>query len=302
MVFIGRIIKFALQDLGRNVGLSFMTVMILVLMLLSVNALWSVRVITTEAISIIKDQVQVSIYFAADADAKNVAEIQKYVSSFPEVLGVSLSPADDVLANFKQRHELSPDILDALSELDKNPFGPTMVIKTREPGDYQKIITALSVPEYDSLIESKSFDEHEGAIGKIQNITSRSEKAVAGLVILFAAISFLIVFNTIRAAINTQKIEIGIKRLVGASNWFIRGPYLVESLIFSVVSLLLSVGLIYLALNFIDPYLNVIFPSGFSLTNYYNSHILYVFGVQFACVLVLTILSSGLAMRRQLRV
>jgi len=302
MAFIGRILKFAFQDIWRNFGLSFMTVLILVLMVLSVNALWSVKVITKEAVGLIKDQVNVSIYFSADAGEKNVSEINKYVSSFPEVVDIKLQKSEDVLNSFKQRHSQSKDILDALNELDKNPFGPTMVIKTREPGDYKKIIKALSVPEYEHLIEAKSFDEHESAIEKIQNITSRTEQAVAALVLLFACISFLIVFNTVRSAIHTQKTEIGIKRLVGASNWFIRGPYLVESFIFSVLSMAFSIALLYVALNFVDPYLSVIFPSSFSLTNYYNSNILYVFGVQFLCVLALTILSSALAMRRQLRV
>ncbi len=302
MRYIVRMLKFAFQDIGRNFGLSFMTVLILVLMLLSVNALWCVRIITQEAVSLIKDQVNVSVYFSAEAGEKNVTEINKYVSAFPEVVSVQLQNSDEVLNSFKKRHSQSKDILAALAELDKNPFGPTMVIKTREPGDYKKIIKALSVPEYEHLIEAKSFDEHESAIEKIQNITNRTEKAVAGLVLLFAGISFLIVFNTIRSAIHTQKIEIGIKRLVGASNWFIRGPYLVESFIFSILSLVISTILIYFALTFVDPYLSVIFPSSFSLTNYYNSNILYVFGVQFISVLILTTLSSGLAMRRQLRV
>ena len=302
MVYLSRILRFSFQDIGRNFGLSFMTVLILVLMLLSVNALWSVRVITREAISAVKEQVNVSIYFSPSASEKNVSEINKYIIAFPEVVDVKLQSAEEVLSSFKQRHGQSKDIISALGELDKNPFGPTMVIKTREPGDYKKIIKALSVPEYENLIEAKSFDEHENAIEKIQNITNRAEKGVAALVVLFACISFLIVFNTIRSAISTQKIEIGIKRLVGASNWFIRGPYLVESFIFSVVSLVLATSVLYLALRFVDPYLAVVFPNNFSLTNYYNSHILYVFGVQFVSVLVLTVLSSGLAMRRQLRV
>ncbi len=302
MTSLKRILKFAFQDIGRNFGLSFMTVLILILMVLSVNALWGVEAITKEAVATVKDQVNVSVYFSANANDDNVNELKKYVSSFPEVVNVDLLSADSVLDSFKQRHKLSKDILDALAELDTNPFGPTMIIKTKEPSDYQKIIQALNVPEYQTLIEAKSFDEHETALDKIQNITNNAEKMVAGLVLLFGCISFLIVFNTIRAAIHTQKVEIGIKRLVGASNWFIRGPYIVESLIFSVLSMAISIGIIYLALHFIDPYLSVIFSDGFSLTKYYNSHILYLFGSQFVCVLVLTVVSSILAMRRQLKV
>lgn len=302
MLSFWRVVKFAFQDMARNAGLSFMTVFILMLMLLSVNVLLSVDTLTKEAVRLVKDQVNVSLYFSPDASDKDVEEIHKYINEFGEVTDVRLQSRDEVLKSFKARHQMSKEIQQALDELGANPFGATMIVKTREPGDYQKIFNALNVPEYEHLIEAKSFDGNEDAIARIQNITSRIERLGVGLSALFAIIAFLIIFNTVRVAINTQKMEISIKRLVGASNWFIRGPYLVESVVFTIVSVILTVGVIYLGLHWLDPYLAVVFPSSFSLTNYYNSHILYVFGVQALAVLVLTIMSSGLAMRRQLKV
>lgn len=297
-----RSIKYAFQDLGRNFGMSFMTVFILVLMLLSINTLWSVDVVTNEAINLVKNQINVSVYFSAEATDKNMEEIQKYLKSFPEVVEVTLLDKTKVLESFRERHRLSGEIISALDELGGNPFGPTAIIKTREPSDYQKIITALDLPEYDTLIEAKSFDENRDAIDKIHNITKRLETMVLGLAILFAFISFLVIFNTIRVAIQTQRMEISIKRLVGASNWFIRGPYVLESLAFTIISVAIAAGLVFWGLRFVDRYLAVVFPSTFSLTNYYFSHILYIFGAQAVAVLLLTILSSGLAMRRQLKV
>ena len=64
---------------------------------------------------------------------------------------------------------------------------------------------------------------------------------------LFGIISFLIIFNTIRVSINTQRTEISIKRLVGASNWFIRGPYLIEAILFSIVSIVFTFGIVFIA-------------------------------------------------------
>ncbi|KKQ39673.1 MAG: Cell division protein [Candidatus Magasanikbacteria bacterium GW2011_GWA2_37_8] len=302
MVSLLRVIKFSFQDIGRNLGMSFMTVFILVLMLLSINTLWSVDVLTSEAVKLVKDQVNVSIYFNAVASDKDVTEIKTYLGSFPEVIDVNLQTREQVLASFQERHKLSPEVLQALQELGSNPFGPTVVVKTREPKDYKKIIEAISVPEYKDLIEAKSFDEHQDAIDNIQNITNRIEKMGMGLAVLFAIISFLIIFNTIRVAIQTHRMEISIKRLVGASSWFIRGPYLIESLVFTFTSMIVLVIVLFVSLRFVDPYLSVVFPNGFSLTNYYNSHILYVFGLQTLAVLVLTVVSSALAMRKQLKV
>ncbi len=297
-----RIIKFAFQDLWRNFSLSFMTVFILVLMLLSVNTLWSLDVLTQQAIEAVKKQIDVSIYFVPQATEKNVTEIKSYVQMFPEVTEVKLQSKEEVLASFREQHKLQKEALDALDELGSNPFGPTMIIKTKEPEDYKKIIESLDVPEYETIIEAKSFDNHEDAILRLQNITNRIEKVGFGLTILFAIISFLIIFNTIRVAIVTQRVEISIKRLVGASNWFIRGPYLVESFVFTFLSVACTIALVYLALRWVDPYLAVVLPNGFSLTNYFYSNMLMLFGAQALAVLLLTVVSSALAMQKQLKV
>ena len=297
-----RILKFAFQDLWRNLSLSFMTVFILILMLLSVNTLWSLDVITKQAVEAVKKQIDISIYFVPQATEKNVNDIKSYVELFPEITSVELQSKEDVLLAFREQHKLQKEALEALDELGANPFGPTMIIKTKEPKDYKKIIESLDVPEYENLIEAKSFDNHEDAIERLQNITNRIERIGFGLTILFAIISFLIIFNTIRVAITTQRVEISIKRLVGASNWFIRGPYLVESFVFTLASIAGTIGLVYLALRWIDPYLAVVLPNGFSLTNYFYSNMLMLFGSQALAVLILTIISSGLAMRRQLKV
>ncbi|MEK7680761.1 MAG: permease-like cell division protein FtsX [Patescibacteria group bacterium] len=297
-----RVVKFALQDLARNFSLSFMTVFILILMLLSINVLWSLDVITREAVASVKKQIDVSIYFVTEASEKNVDEVKNYINLFPEITEIRVVPKDQVMVNFREQHKFQKEVLEALDELGQNPFGPTMIIKTREPKDYKKIIESLNVPEYESLIEAKSFENHEDAIETLQNITNRIEKIGVGLAILFAVISFMIIFNTIRVAINMHRIEISIKRLVGASNWFIRGPYIIESFIFTILSIAGTIGLVFLALRWVDPYLAVVLPSGFSLTNYFKSNILMLFGAQALAVLILTIISSGLAMRKQLKV
>ncbi len=297
-----RVIKYALQDLGRNFGLSSMTVFILVLMLLSVNILWSVDILTKQATGLVKEQINISLYFKAETTDKNLEEIKKYLTMLPEITEMTDVSREEVLESFKNRHKLSAEVLLALDELEENPFGPTLIIKTREPEDYKKVLQAVDVPEYDALIETKSFEGNEEGIEKIQNITNRIERVGFGLASLFAIISFLIIFNTVRVAIYTQRIEISIKRLVGASTWFIRGPYIIEAFIFALLSVSVNFGIIYLALHWLDPYLSIVFSNGFTLTNYYNSHIILLVGIQFVSVLLLTFISSGLAMRKQLKV
>jgi cell division transport system permease protein len=294
-----RIIKYTFQDIGRNIGLSTMTVFILILMLLSVNMLWSVRILTEQAISLVKNQVNVNINFKPTISAKELDTITGFIKAFPEVTSVSSLSSDDVLKKFEQRR---PETVSIMKELQTNPFGPAIIIKTREPDNYKKIIDAvLNIPEYTTIIEDHSFGGNEDTLARLQLITNRVNTAAVSLALVFALISFLVIFNTIRVGIYTQRQEINIKRLVGANNWFIRGPYIVESIIFSLISSALTGILLWFAFQKIDPYLNGAFENNFSLTNYYSSHILYLSLIQLGAVLILTITSSSLAMRKHLR-
>lgn len=301
MLSLLRIIKFALQDIARNLGLSSMTVLILILMLLSVNTLIIINVLTGEAIKSIKEQIDVSIFFQPESTAKQIEEVKKYVSAFPEVREMIYFTPEQVLSQFREQHKDNAEVLASLDELGDNPLGATLIVKTREPRDYEKIVKALAVPEYENIIEAKTFGDTEKAIARIQAVTSQVEKFTAGISVLFAFIAFLIIFNTIRVAIYTQRVEITIKKLVGASNWFVRGPYLIEALVFTCASVLLSAGMVYLGLRMLDPYIAVIFGRAGVLTNYYFSHTILLLSAQFCGVLLLTVLSSLLAMRRHLR-
>lgn len=302
MLAILRIIKFAFQDMWRNIGLSFMTVFILILMLFSVNMLWSVKVLTNEAVSLVKDQVSLATYLVPTVSDKDVLDLKNHIEAISEVEKVDVMSRADVLESFQKRHQNSPEVLGALKELDNNPFGPTLMIKTKEPDSYKQVLEVLNSPNYVGLIESKSFDGHEDALLRLQSITNRVENIGLGLTIAFGLIAFLIIFNTVRVAIFTHRTEISIKRLVGAHNWLIRGPYLVESLLFTVISVLITAVVLYFVFHKLDPYLGAVFPGDFSLTNYYKSNILYLAFVQTSSVLVLTTISSSLAMRKQLKV
>jgi cell division transport system permease protein len=302
MFSIFRVIKFAFQDIIRNFSLSFMTVLILILMLLSVNTFIIIRVFTNEASQAIKKQIDVSIYFDHTADDKKIKEVKDYVTLFPEVIETIFLTKEQVLTQFKEQHKDNVEIVASLDELGDNPLGATLILRTREPGDYQKIIDALRVPEYENIIEAKTFGDTEKAITRIDTITRNVERFGLGLSLLFALIAFLIIFNTVRVAIYTERVEISIKKLVGATNWFIRGPYLVEALIFTIVSIAITAGIVIFALRFLDPYATVVFQRSGILMDYFKIHLLVLTGIQFGVVLVLTALSSLLAMGRHLRV
>ena len=92
-------------------------------------------------------------------------------------------------------------------------------------------------------------------------------------------------------------------RLVGATNWFIRMPFILESVLYAFVALLINIGLIYLFINILTPYLGTFLANyDFDLTAYFSDRFLLIFGLEFVLAVVLTILSSAFAIRRYLKV
>ncbi|MBF8280660.1 MAG: hypothetical protein HW383_433 [Candidatus Magasanikbacteria bacterium] len=303
LISLGRVVSYALKNFWRNFGLSAITISILVVTMLSVNVLLLVNIVTTAGVKAVQEQIDVTIFFKVDASEKRLEEVQSFVKSFPEVKSIIFKTTDQVLAEFKERHKGEPELLSAVTELNQNPLGATLVFTTEGAAEYQKVFKALAIPEYDAIIENKTFTDHSKAIERINLITQRIEKFGFILTLLFVFIAFLIIFNTIRVAIYTQREEIQIKKLVGATNWFVRGPFLLEALLYTIIAVAIVVGLTVWAARLIDPYLGPLFTNGGALLHdYFVRRGWRVFGTEALAVFLLTVFSSYAAVRRYLKV
>ncbi len=303
MITFFRAIKFGIQNAWRNFGLSAITVTILVLMILSINVVFAISAVTNAAIQSVQNQVDVSIFFSADSEDTQVLEVQSTLESFPEVKETILKTPTEVLNSFKQRHATDEAIQYSLQELDTNPLGATLVVRTHEPGQYEGILQALAVPEYEGIIEARTFDETSDIIGKIDIVTRRAKNIALVITLLFGIVAFLIVASTIRVAIFTQREEIGIQKLVGAGNWFIRAPFMVEVILYCTLAMLVSGVLMYFGLSMADPYIRTIFgASQFSLMETFLESGIWLLLAEFIALVLLCMMSGLLAMRRFLKV
>ena len=303
MVTFFRAIKFGIQNAWRNFGLSTITITILVLMVLSINVVFAIGALTNQAISTVKNQVDISIFFQSDAEESQVAEVQTVLSSFPEVKEVTLQTPDEVLEAFRNRHARDEDIQYSLAELEENPLGATLIVRTQEPGQYESILRAIDVPEYDGIIEARTFDDTGEIISRIDSVTSRAKNIALAVTILFGIVAFLVVASAIRVAIFTQREEIGIQKLVGAGNWFIRAPFMVEVVLYCTVAMVISLVLLYFGITLTDPYIRSMFGAqSFSLLDVFSSNGLWLFGAEFISLILLCMISGSIAMRRFLRV
>ena len=140
-------------------------------------------------------------------------------------------------------------------------------------------------------------------INKISVWTKTGEKIVLIFILFFILISALIVFNTIRVAIYTHREEIGIEKLVGATNWFVSLPFIMESIIYGLVGCAVNIAITYPLLNIVQPYLNNFFGQGkLDVIGYFNHHFIAIFGLEFVIITVLATVASFIATRKYLKV
>jgi len=298
-----RVLKFAVQDFWRNIWLSLVTVSILTLALLSVNVLIFMNAMTDEVIGSVQEKIDVSVYFNEEVSQAEINNLQNKLTEMPEVKEVVFVSKDEALEKFTEKHKDNPKIQETLEEIGDNPLLNSIVVKANSTTDYDSILAFLENPEYNKLIHDKNFTDHRLIIERINTVTKKVETFGITISIVFGIIAILIVYNAIRVIIYTHKEEIGVMRLVGATNWFIRVPFLIESLIYAIIAVGLTVLILYPLLGFVQPYFNNLLADyGFDLVSYFNSHFLFIFGLELISVIILTAISSGLAISKYLKV
>jgi len=276
-----RIIKFAFQNFYRNFWLALVTITILVVTLFSITTLITLNVVTDQVVKSIEDKIDISVYFKSDVSEAEILKAKVELDNLNETEKVSLISKEEALIIFKKEHKNDPTILSSVEELDENPLPNFLIVKAKDPKSYPKVLEVLNKEEYNKIIERKDFDDHEAIIGKITSTKDKVRKLGFMVIGVFSFIASLIVFNTVRIAIYTHRDEIKIMKLVGATNWFIRAPFLFEEIFYALISSLILISLFYPLLDFIQPHFNFFLEYDFDLMSYFKQNFFFIFGLQF---------------------
>lgn len=301
---LSRIATFSLQNFVRNIWLSIVTITIIVLTLFSVTSLVFVNAVMNQAIALVESKVDVSVYFKPTATESQIAAVQQSLGTMPYVREVRHVTKSEALAKLREQYQDSPLILDSLKELDNNPLGDTLIVNTFETADYQKVIDLLNAtPQFALLINNQSFSDNSYIIEKLEKISNQVTRIGWGITVFFGLISLLVIVNTIRIAIYTHRDEIGIMKLVGASNSFVRGPFLGEAILYAAIGAGITFVLAYAVAAFSDPYIvGLLGQVDFTLLGYLNQRVLYLFGGELVGIVAISMFATSLALRRYLRV
>ena len=297
---ISRIFHFGLKNFSRNGWLSTATVAILTLALVVFGGLLLLGVVTHAAASSIQDKIDISVYFKTNTSEDQILSIQQSLQGLPEVANVEYISRDQALAIFQQNHANDPTISQAINELNSNPLEASLNVKAKDPNQYGMIANYLSSPDLAQYVDSVSYTQNQGVIERLAKVINVLEQGGWTATLILVILAGLVVFNTIRIAIYSSREEIGIMRVVGASNSLVRGPFVVDGMICGAIAAVVSLIIIAPAIYFVSPYMNYLIP-GLNLFHYFYTHLLQLFLYELLFGVLVASFSSFFAVRRYLR-
>lgn len=301
MVALKRIFISGFKNLIRDGGPSIATIFIILIPVGLISSLLILKEANRVFISTLKEKADISVYFKTETKEEQILSLKDELSEIPEVKEVKYISREEALQKFVKRHGENPALMEALREIERNPFFASLAIVTQKPDHYPLILNFLENSIFRDEIEKIDYFERKPLIEKIFSIALITNRAGITLFILMSVLALLITYNTIRLSILNQSEEIKIQKLVGASNWFVRGPFLVQGAISGIFAAIICISIFSAISYFLAPYFKNFFPE-FPLLLYFKSNFWNLFLTQSLIGIGIGVISSAFAIRKYLKV
>ncbi|MEK7060547.1 MAG: permease-like cell division protein FtsX [Patescibacteria group bacterium] len=305
-MLIKRMLVSGWKNFARGGAVSVATVLIMTVTLAIIGSLIFLSALLAYTLDTIKDKVDVSVYFVTTATEANILAVKDRLEKLPQVKSVSYTSAEDALVAFRERHANDQLTLQALDELGDNPLDASLSVKAKDPSEYESIVNFLEAsPTLSaggaSIVDRINYAQNKEVIDRLSLAIRATREIGFAIVIIFAIASILIAFATVRLAIYTARDEIGVMRLVGASNAYIQGPLIITGVITGVVAAVLVLLLLWPAALYTGAK-TVGWFGGFNLASYYTGNFALIFFIIMGSGVLLGAIASVFAIRKYLKV
>lgn len=301
MITAWRVIKSGLRNLLRNAWLSTAATVVMILTITVVFFFVVANLFLGSQIKAIQSRIDISVFLNDDAPIDQVRSMQSAIAALPDTKSVKYVSKLDALAIYRGQNAGNQKLSDVVTA-DDNPLPASLEITARDPNNLGAIKTVVDSDQYKPLIGKSTFEgKNQVIVQKIIQASNFIKKVGLIASVLFMVISLLIIFNTIRMAIFTRREEIEIMRLVGATNWFIRWPFIIEAAAYGVIAALVSIVLSYAFLSAAGPAMTKYFGDTATTTRYLMSNLPLIAIGELLLGILIGGLSSLLAVSRYLR-
>jgi len=293
-----RILKAGWQNFSRDGGIAVATIFVLVLAIFLVSTIFLSKDISQFLIASLQEKADISVYFKEFVLEDDILKIKEKLSQVPEVKNVEYVSKEEAIKRLVAKH---PQLIESVQETEGMLRLSSLNVNVFEANQYQPVMNFLESSNFKDYIDKVDYYERRPVIERIFSLTSLFSKIGISLSIVLIITAILVTFNTIRLAISNQKEEIKIQRLVGASNWFIRGPFLVQGAISGLIAVLITALIFSSICWFLSPKIEFFF-AGLNLFHLFIKNFWILLLIQFASGILLAVISSTIAIRKYLRV
>ncbi len=295
-----RIIKTALVSFWRNRWLSLAATLIMILTLVTISFFSGLLIITGKTTETLRSKVDMSVYFNDTTSKDQIFAIQNILLGRSDIKSVEYISKEKALELWRERNKDNEKIRNVISETD-NPLPRSLEIQTEMPENLEKINNFLNSADYKPLVKEISYKKNKDLIDRLVKITSFIKLSGWSLSLVFVLISVLVIYNTIRLTIFARREEIEIMKLVGASDWYVRGPFIIEGIGYGLLAAIISSLVFYSIFRLVVPDVENYLGTTNLSSSYLGFSIWFIVLVQFAVGLLLGILCSVLAIRKHLK-
>lgn len=301
-----RMCRYGVNNFSRNAWLTVAATAVMTITLLIVFITVAARQTLVNSIDDIRDKVDMSVYLKTDVSDEAVTQIFTDMNNLESVTKVDYITPEQARENFAEDNSGDADTLSALNEAI-NKFPGTMRVKLVDINDTSELEQYVRddpvVQENIDPNREPSFaGERRSAIKNIGKAVDFADRAGLVATVVFVTISSLIVFNTIRMAIFNRRDEIEMMKLIGADKSFIRGPFIVEAIVYGFVAALIATAI---GLGMLFSAQGKLLQYGVAVTPTIDFVVTYIGFVVLGMILlgaIIGIISSMLATRRYLKV
>ncbi len=298
-----RIIKAGFINFTRGGLVSFAAVLVVTITLSVITAIILLQAVLYFSLNVIKDKVDVTIYFNVGTPEDKIMLFKESLSKLPEVRDISHTSAEDNLRNFRELHANDYSTIAALDEIGKNPLEAYLNVRAKEISQYESIANFLKKDNIlssggVSIVDKVNYHQNKLVIDRLNSIISGARKLGFLVTLLLIIISIIITFNTIRLTIFISREEIGVMRLVGASKMRVRGPFMIEGAIYGIIATITTLILFWPVTAWFGRDMTGFL--GINLYDYYLSNFFQIFAIILLSGIILGVISSFLAVRKYL--
>lgn len=260
-----RMCRYGVNNFTRNAWLTIAATAIMTITLFVIFTSVVARTVLNDTLTNLRETLQMSVYLKTETPAEDVDKVKEDVEKLSSVVDVTVVTPEEGRENFATVNRADPDTLDALKEAT-NQIPWALNIKVVDINDTSELADFVANNDYvKERIDPDSPPSFAGSkrqtIETIAGAAAFAQQIGIILSAVFIVVSMLIIFNTIRMAIFNRREEIQMMKLIGAEKSFIRGPFIVEAIVYgffaAVLASVIGYGLLFLASPSLKSYFNI---------------------------------------------